>query len=342
MSHRADTLLMYGATDTGKTSQLGEIAKWYFAKTGKISRLISADSGWDPIEHLVVSPQYAMGTPGPLGDPICCEAWAIQGLANPWVILVELSEGAWPEAISTPTGSRLRMKKAIWKDGFPLAMDGVHQIGQYLIEGLATIATVGMQDHINTARGLAQEIVKPFQSAVGEVDATGKESQRTLTLASASMSHYGQVQRWLLDDLVPRFGKLSVDRIVWTSHEGRGTDDINVNSAVLGPLVIGKAVADKTTQKFGHSFHMTVDTQSKQDLKAGKTWVERDFRAWFVSHPDETLKTMKWPAKVSLPISRAQELLKKFPGGFIPLNEKGMTQFLEFLEKAFPPEVPNA
>lgn len=330
--NRADTFLLYGATSTGKTAQLGEMAQWEWKKHGRISRLISADSGWDPLEHMVVGPERPLGTQNPDGSSVCIEAWNVQGLQNPWVILVELSEGAWPEVVQGPSGPRLRMKRpTLDKEGWILSADG-KIVGQMLIEGLATIATVGMQDHINQARGLAQDVVKPFQSVVPEVDPSGKETSRSITLSNASMSHYGHVQRWLLDDLVPRFGRMPVSRVVWTSHEGRGTDDITGQpNSVLGPLVIGKAYTDKTTQKFGHSFHTTVGITTGKTAK-GEAVISQDFRAWFLPHPDEYLTKMNWPAKVSLPIARSQELLRKYPGGFIPLNGgTSMVDFLEFL-----------
>ena len=320
---RADTFLLYGATDTGKTAQLGEIAKWHFARTGEISRLISADSGWDPLEPLVITPSNTDGI---------IEGWNVQGLQNPWVIMVELSEGAWP---TITDAGKLRMSRPVWRDGKLVASDGKHIVGQVFLEGLNTLATVGMQDHINTGRKLAQDVVTPFQSVVAEVDASGKESQRSLLLASAAPAHYGQVQRFLLDDLVPRFGKLAVDRVVWTAHEARGADDITgIQNSVLGPATVGKAYVDKTTQKFGHSFHLTVETTPSKDARGGVS-VLREFRAWFVSHPDDVLTKMKWPAKVSLPIERSVELLRKYPGGFIPLGS--LTSFLEFLE---PPSKP--
>jgi hypothetical protein len=40
---------------------------------------------------------------------------------------------------------------------------------------------------------------------------------------------------------------------------------------------------------------------------------------------------MYWPAKVSLSIPRAKELLKKYPGGFISLTNGSLTDYLEFI-----------
>lgn len=322
--NRADTLLLYGATDTGKTVQLGELAKWEFERTGRISRLISADSGWDPLEdprrNLIWSPENTSGI---------IEAWNIQSLLNPWVVLIEFAEGLWPQAQGI--GKVTKMMRPVMKDGWITGISG-RPVGQYLIEGLNTICTVGMQDHIREARKLSEETVGTFISVGEEIDAGGKGVARSLTLAAPARSHYGQIQRFLLDDLVPKFGRLPVDRVVWTAHEAIGADDIaGKDVKALGPATVGTAVVDKTTLKFGHSFHLTVATQMAKDAK-GAQIVSRDFRAYFVSHPDDFMSKKNWPCKVSVSIDQSKELLKRFPGGYIPLGPHSIVEFMEFLE----------
>src|ERR1700677_3106338 len=97
---RCQTFLLYGPTDSSKTSQLGEMAQWEFRKYKRISRLISADSGWDPLRNMVSGPDRPMGMEYKDIEGrvkfVCVEAWNIQGLADPWAVLIELSEGAWP------------------------------------------------------------------------------------------------------------------------------------------------------------------------------------------------------------------------------------------------------
>lgn len=331
MSDRPDTYLLYGSTDSGKTVELGDIAKWEHARTGMISRLVSADSGWDPIEELIVSPSNPQGI---------IEAWNIQSLQDPWVILIELSEGAWPKVVQDPrTGEfRVKMVRPTWKDGRILTGDG-KRVGQYLIEGISTLASTGLQDHQRAARKLSQDVVGSFTSAVPEITGT-TETMRSVTLSAAAPSHYGQVQRFLLEDLVPRFGRLAVDRVVWTGHEAKGRDEITgLENSVLGPATVGRAAVDRTTLKFGHTFHFTVETRMTKDPK-GLEHVERDFRAWFVSHPDPTLKTMQWPAKVSLSKEQSKALLAKYPGGWISRNAEGMSGFLDFLHGPLDPPYP--
>lgn len=333
MSFRPDTYLLYGSTDVGKTSQLGEIAQWEFQRSGGVSRLISADSGWDPVEDMVSSPERPLGTEyidlAGQKRHVCIEAWNIQSLQDPWTVFVELSEGAWPAVQLGDSRPMLKMIRPTWKDGKLWTQDGKFPVTQYFNEGLSTFGSVGLQDHQRTARKLSQDVVGTFNSSVVEI-VNGKETTRTNSFSAAAPSHYGQVQRFLLEDLVPRFGKLNVARVVWTAHEGKGTDDITgIQNSELGPATVGKAAVGRTTLKFGHSFHLTINTGFSGDKNNPK--VIRDFRAWFVSHPDEILTKMQWPAKVSLPIAKSAKLLERFPGGYIPLTGKSMVQYLEFL-----------
>ena len=340
MSDRPDTILFYGSTDSGKTLELGECAKWEYEHTGMISRLISADSGWDPIEELIISADNPKGI---------IESWNIQSLQDPWVILIELSEGAWPQVYQAPSGEwKIRMQRPKWQSEIEhkhvgmgpriVCADG-RLVGQYLIEGISTICSTGMQDHLRVGRKLAQDVIGSFTSKVEEITTDGKPASREMTFSAPALAHYGQIQRFLLDDLVPRFGRLNVNRVIWTGHEARGKDEFEVvtpgqGTSAFGPATIGRAVVDKTTFKFGHSFHFTVKTTVGKDAKGTDT-VQRDFRAWFVSHPDETYTKTLWPAKLSLPKEKSLELLRKFPGGYIPRKDLGMGQFLEFLAQQF-------
>jgi hypothetical protein len=324
MAERPETLLLYASTDGGKTVQLGRIAEWEFNRTGRISRLISADSGWDPIKDLIISEANPNGI---------IDAWNVIDLSDPWVVYVELSEGSWPKVFQKADKSwGIRMVRPLVQDGKLMHSDGKRVIGQYLIEGLSTIGSCGVQDHVRHQRpmwGTGKESGTSYNSEIPfEVPGGSSAQVRQMTFGRAVGGHYGAVQNFLLDDLVPRFAGLRlVSRVVWTAHEARGKDDLTgMENAVLGPATVGKAAVDRTPQKFGHTFHLTVDTKFTADKK-----VQREFRAWFVQHPDEVLTKMNWPAKVSLSSVQSGALLGKFPGGFIPLNGAGIEQFLEFL-----------
>lgn len=315
---RADTTLIYGETGTGKTTQLGELAKWYYELTGKIARLISADSSWDPIEQWVITKENPQAF---------IEAWNIQFLAldpggknDPFGILVKLSEGCWPKA---------RDGKLVLEAPAPgpLKRTDGREIGLILVEGTATIAEMLLQDHIRRQRKIAQDIVGDFTSRV-EVERNGKLSTEDIKFGKAGQAHFGQVQDFMLLDLIPRFGAMPVDMVVWTGHESRGTDDISkIKGSALGPATVGTAAVSKTAKKFGDTFHLM------NEFDKEKRTVE--YRAYYRDHPDAVLSNMIWPCKISFPLHRSEELSKTFPGGFVPLTPKkgGLEKFWDLKYK---------
>lgn len=325
MPERPDVYLLYGESDVGKTAQLGRVAKWHFEKTGEISRLISADSGWQSIAgELIWSPENPNGI---------IEAWNVQGMPDPWSPLIAATEGEWPKIVVDREGKpKLRMVKPSFKEGRIMGA-GDRVVGQYFWEGISTLGNLGLQDHIRVQRSLGQDVVGKFVSTMDEEDAAGKVATRNVLFAKAAPSHYGQVQDWVLLDLVPRTGRMPVRRVIWTGHEAKGDDDITgIKNSVLGPATVGRATVDRTVQKFAHSLHLTCDTDFQGDK--AKPRIVRDFRAWFVKHPDAKLGKMYWPTKVSLSVERSQELLGKFPGGYVPLTpDAGLEQFIGFLEE---------
>lgn len=329
MADRPDSMLLYGDTGAGKTAQIGEMAKWEWNRTGRITRLISADSGWDPIEDLVITPEKPFGTLTPSG-PVCVEAWNIQYLLNPFPVLIKLSEGAWPRL--SPDGKKIAVTAPLLKDGKLVASDGKSIVGQVAVEGLSTICSALMQDHIRNLRKIAEDIVGDFTGSVEVVGASGVTTTETLKFGKSGRAHYGHIQDFVLLDLVPRFATLPVSRVVWTAHEAKGTDDITgIKDSVLGPATIGKAAVARTAMKFGDTFHL-VPVQTAAAAAPGKVAeVITSYRAYYERHPDQDLTRMFWPAKLSLPLDRVEELRKTFPGGYVPLGiSEGMDRFLQF------------
>lgn len=333
MADRPDTMLLYGDTGSAKTVQVGEMAKWEWARTGRVTRLISADSGWDPLEDLVATPDKPFGSPSPSG-PVCIEAWNIQYLPNPFPVLIKLSEGAWPRV--DPSGKKLVMTAGKLNESGLLSGDGKTPVGQVAIEGLSTICSMLLQDHIRVGRKIAEDIVGDFTGRVDvqTQDAGGKIIQQTeeIKFGKSGRAHYGHVQDFVLLDLVPRFATLPVGRIVWTAHEAKGTDDISgVKDSVLGPATIGKATVAKTAMKFGDTFHLTVHSSAEVDPVSRISRLITNYRAYYERHPDDQLTRMFWPAKLSLPLERIPALQKRFPGGFVPLTlTDSLGEFLDF------------
>ena len=54
-----NTLVLYGPTGTRKTVSIGDFAKYIYEKTGKKTRLLTADGGgWGPIQDVVKCGDY--------------------------------------------------------------------------------------------------------------------------------------------------------------------------------------------------------------------------------------------------------------------------------------------
>jgi hypothetical protein len=317
MTKLPDTYLLYGDTGSGKTSQLGELASWEYKRTGRITRLISADSGWDPIEPLI--------------DQGIVEAWGIQYLPNPFPVLIKLSEGYWPEIRN---GKLIMVSPTLSSTGY-IVSNG-KEISQYAIEGLSTIGNALLRDHVRNQRKLKDVSLSEFTLQV-EVEEDGKTHMDSQKFGQADRSHYQQVQDFLLLDLVPRFATLPVERVMWTGHEAKGDDDVTgMKNSVLGPATVGKATVKKTGMKFGDTLHFAkhIDKLRKggkivMDTR-GEPVQEILYRAYYEDHPDEELTRMVWPAKLSLPLSRVKEVHERFPGGYIPMElEGGMTKFFD-------------
>src|SRR5690242_2101013 len=81
-----NTLVLYGPTGSRKTSQIGEFAKYIYEKTGKPTRLFSADGGgWAPIQDLI--------------NAGVIDAWRATDEPRLLTAIVAASKGAWPVKI---------------------------------------------------------------------------------------------------------------------------------------------------------------------------------------------------------------------------------------------------
>jgi len=327
-----ETFLLYGETDSGKSAQARRFVDWHHRESGgEITRAIIADSTVAPYQKRIISPENPDGI---------IEAVVIRGLKDPHSALEFMAKGYWPELKTDSKGTRFVFKQPTYVDGKMLASDGKRKVGQYIIEGLATISEVLLQDHADHAKerpafGSGEGGVTTFKSVVEVEGPGGRISTEESTVGRAVAGHFGWVQNFVLSVLVPRFSDLkAISRILWTSHTSRGKDQMTgIKGGALGPATIGPGAVDRTAKKFGHTFHLESETKFGSTKEA-----LREFRAWFLSHPDSEMTSLQWPSKVSLELEEAGKLLKRFPKGYIPLTlDKGMEQYLEFLAEAGKP-----
>lgn len=305
-------MLMYGATDMGKTSQLAQIAKWYAnICPKKVIRMVTADSGTGPLQD-----EIAAGI---------VEVISLRRYAAPFGLLQKISQGYWPvgDGKEDPKTGKVAWQVRQTQDS---EWEG---IGGYFIEGTQAISLLLLGDHTMTNRKLSQDMMYTYSQQFELVDAkTGVKSAQSVDISGAAPAHYGDVQKFMTSKLIPDTGLLPVDMVVWTGHEGRGEDDTKM--VKYGPATVGKAAIAETSQLFQHTIHI----DALLDPKTGNL----DRRAYFTLHPD--LQSMnpavapKWEAKTSVPLPWQKELRERFKDGYVPLTiDKGMEQFLEFLRE---------
>jgi hypothetical protein len=145
---------------------------------------------------------------------------------------------------------------------------------------------------------------------------------------AASQTAYGFTQGEGLK-LVKNSGMLPVARVLWTSHEAKGKDEMD-GSMVRGPKLVGSAATNVVRKHVGILLHTDR--------------VNGQIRVYFENHPDELSPKVEWKSKVTVNPFFAKELKKRYPGGyFVPsLPEEGsdyltakdgLIPFLELEEK---------
>lgn len=296
-----NTMVLYGPTGTRKTSQIGAFAKYIYAKTGKVTRLISADGGgWAPIQDLI--------------NAGIIEAWRVTDELDFLSAVKGAGMGAWPKLhkngirIPGPVVVPLEKHKAM-KD-----------VGAYAVEGFFSIASAVMGDSVDKGRKINEDVVSKFSE---------KSDFGEMSFGAASRGHYGFAQRFILD-MIKGFTGLPVDRTLFTSLEGKGEDKIS-KQTVYGPATAGGAITAAVPQYVGDCLHFEdfyedagVDpTNEKQKLK------ELRIRAWFQQHPDSATGVI-WPAKCRLVPSKVPDF-KKIMGihGYFDLNKLTIQEYLQ-------------
>jgi hypothetical protein len=226
IQQRARSLLLYGATGSRKTTNIGRFARYIQETTGKRTRLITAEGGnlepvMGEIEDGILEVAYVSEHKDLLG------------------ILRAVSRGRWPEERE----GKLRIVNSDLAD-----------IGAYAVEGITTISTLMLRHLANEARKINEEVVGQFTEGV-EVGLDPKESK----FSAPARSHYGFVQNVILD-IIQDFCALPVSRVLFTAHEGKGQDDFS-KQLVYGPAAVGKAATGAIPSYVGDLFHLEYEEQ---------------------------------------------------------------------------------
>ena len=296
------SIMCYGASDSGKSTQARYIAEFVHKVYGKKTRLIALDRGslWSPSQDLVDA-----GIIVPLEFPTSHEF-------NPFAIMRKLRRGEWPSEgkINRPTakvsnGVTQYISNTQWR---PWSAEDEKEIGAIVIDSLSSYATAFMSD------------VKQKNQRSGD-PAAAPRLEDGEQMGTNTMNHYADCHMEILD-LLQSFQSLPVHITLFTALEGKGEDDDSgIKRTALGPETIGKAINGKLPSRVNHCFH----------LVAEGTGSAKKVKAWYNRHPSEIPK-IDWPAKVTMPPMELKRVWAKWPNGYIPLTlEKGIGEFLEFL-----------
>jgi len=291
----ADSLICYGPTGSYKSTNAGRFAQWVYEKTGKKTRLISADGGgWKPMEHLI--------------DIGIIVPWQISTIDNPLPVIRKLSKGYWPVVVTVDGEQRLRVT--------PPGAETWDEFGGYIIESLTSIGDALMRDNTAKQRKVAQDVVGGFSEVIEIQLPDGKVEKSTEKFSAPAQAHYGLVQNQV-GEMVAAFRSLPVHAVLFTALEAKGEEKLT-RRTVIGPAVIGGAVTSKVPSWVGSCIHHQPVIEETPDPKDKTKMIQtRTVRLYFTPHVGD-VPGLEWPAK---PRGEAEEvvktLMKNHPSGYI-------------------------
>ena len=214
----ATTVLLYGRTNAGKSTQIGRLAEHVYSTTKKRTRLYTADKGGvDPIRPYI-----------DLGIIECVDIAS----TDPFVFLNKAVRG------------QVRGPEGKWIDGRS------DDIGFYAFESLRGIAEALM---LNMAQKAGQGVNIGGGSNISfPVSGDGE----TFKVSGSNMAHFGVAQSRMTEE-VWESQRLHAQYVLWTSSVSKD-DDTTAGGKVLGPDVIGKALTAEVPRWFNYTFRLDV------------------------------------------------------------------------------------
>jgi len=260
--------LIYGASGTGKTENLGLAAKYVWEKYGKITRLASADGGgWKPLQPYI--------------DLGIIQPFSLNAAKTPLKVTMAIAGGYWPKMKAD--GSGKEYVPLDWRDVEGDEKNGIPGVGCMCFEGLTSFADAIF---ISLTRRKDIHIPEtPKDSFVTDGDDYYGFSGR---------AHYGFVQN-RIQEMVARANGLPFEKMVWTALENDGVDP-ETKETCYGPKVIGKALTGKAPAWFGDCIHL-VDIDSGERVDDGRDDMHKlvkggvkvkKIRAYMANHPHKS------------------------------------------------------
>ena len=214
--NRKRTILLYGRTRSGKSTQIGELAEHVYKTEGKKTRLYTADRGGvDPIKPYI-----------DLGIIDVVE----QGNSDPFIFFNKAARGF------------VRDGNGKWVAG------DNSNIGMFAFESMTAFADALMA---SLAQKAGENVnIGGAANVVFNVSGDGE----SFKVSGNNISHYNVTQMRVTGE-VWESQKLPASYILWTASAAKD-DDPNASGKVLGPAVAGKALTAEVPRWFNLTFRL--------------------------------------------------------------------------------------
>lgn len=213
---RKRTILMYARSRGGKTTQIGELAKYVYKTLGLKSLVYSIDKG-------------GIGPLVPYIDLGVVDLVEQEG-SNPWIFMNKVSTG------------HIRGADGKWVKA------DLSKYGMVAIESMTGFSDAFMND-------LALQASQGTNiGGAANVSFTVNGDGESMKIGGNNMGHYNVVQNRILDE-VWRSQKLNIPFLVWTASSSRD-EDPNASGKVIGPAIAGKALTAEMLRHFDLTFRL--------------------------------------------------------------------------------------
>lgn len=269
--------LIVGATGSGKTINVGDIADYVLLKYGKLTRLASTDpSGAGPLQGKVKAGKI--------------EFWAVHAWPRPIEAMYKSTLGYWPLRSDDPDSPLVPPDAGTFE---------VYGFGAF--EGLTSYGDTILAELKRTKASLSQ-------------DPSYSWSQGDFSTSGGNQSYYGMMQD-TLNQWVIKTHLLNYERVLWTALESRGKD--KDGNTVYGPMIGGKQATGKAGQWFVNFFHMDIIAgEQTTDPLTKQTMVEAKHILFLKTHIDP-LTMVPFPCKIRAPKEYAKEVPNYLASGSV-------------------------
>jgi hypothetical protein len=305
----ARTGILYGDSNTYKTTAGKFFSHYIYEVTGKKTLLLSMDGGgWaamDPEIKAGVIKAYRCNQEVPLP------------------VLRKVSQGFFPLNSDETDIAKTDMRMINWDEFGGMIVEGVTSISQSIMRHLAD---KGIKTGEEATNQFGQNVI-----------VNGKLEQEKF--AGNSRGHYGFVQNFLYS-IIQNFGALPCHYVLLTGLESRTEEDDR--TTVYGPQIAGKKATNLVPSWVGDCIHaqgypvnkeVMVPDPADRTKKIATTVVDTVVRYYFTKHPDPNTGIL-FPAKTRVTPDQIPKLMETYPGGYFePTLTEGFDTYLHLIDK---------